>query len=117
MGINKFWGVRWVDLVGRSRIHRCLSQNHRKFIKLSTEISEIWIFKHLRIFSVIGWSFLPSKPIPGDRFHFKVSVNGPNSFKSSTSNQNVSKVPANPKNPGSLRRPQFKMKFIFLEGC
>ena len=105
MEINKFWGVRWVDLVGRSRIHRFLSQNHKKIIKLSTKILEILIFKHLRIFSVIGWSFLPSKPIPGDRFHLKVSVNGPNSFKSSTSNQNVSKVTANSKNPGSLTRP------------
>ena len=97
MEIYNFWDVHWVDLIGRSRIQWFLSQNHRKFIQQSTQISENTIFKDLRGFWGLGWSFLPSKPIPWDRFHLEVSVGGPNSSQSSTKYRNVSKMTCGPR--------------------
>ena len=54
----------------------------------------------------MGESLLPSSAIPGDRFHLEVSVFGPNSSQSFTSYRNISKVHANAKNPGSVKRTQ-----------
>ena len=41
MEINKFWGVHVVDLVGRSRMHRVLSQNHRKSIFINQNLGKV----------------------------------------------------------------------------
>ena len=71
------------------------------------------IFQNTRWFSVMGESLLPSRAIPRDGFHLEVSVFCPNSSQCSTSYRNVSKVPANAKNPGSLTRSQLSASSIW----
>ena len=97
MEIHKFWDVHWVDLIGRNRIHWFLSQNLRKLILASTQILQNRIFKDLHGFWGLGWSFLPSKPIPWDRSHLEASVGGPISSQSSTKYRNVPKMTCGPR--------------------
>ena len=59
-----------------------------------------------------GVSLLPSRAIPGDRFHVEVSASGPNSSQSPTSYRNIPKVPPTGKNPGSLTRSQLSVRNV-----